>query len=292
MPSGAPMERRESESARGAGGGASGPPSARDRPTEAPSGGPEEALRSLEAENRRLEAAHRLRDEVLASTAHEVRTHLNAVLGFGQLMQDGLGIPPLPPEQREYLVDLLQSAHSLGRLIGDVLDIARLEAGRMEVVPEEVDLASAVKEVATILRGQATKKRIAVSIVPGADPATAHVDRAKLLQVLYTFVWQGIRSTPEGGRLTVMIRPRNEGRFSVEVTDGGPPIAPEDLAHVFSEFHVDRRRRGDPDGSAMAFALAKRLVEAQGGTVAVETTPQGNTLQAIYPREVRKSTKE
>jgi protein-histidine pros-kinase len=240
-------------------------------------------VRALEAEVARLEAAVRLRNEILASTAHDVRTHMNAILGFGQLLQDPRTAPPLEPEQREFLTDLLDSAEGLRRLIGDVLDLARVEAGRVEVFLEPADLGAAAKEAVGLLRSAATKRRVTVSVAPDVSPAVAPLDRAKAVQVLYTFLSHAIAATPEGGRVTVAVRPRGEDRFAFEVTDGGPAVPADDVNRRFAEFH-----EAAPGGSGLSLALARRLIEVQGGTVGVSSSPAGGTTWvAVLPRETR-----
>src|SRR5205807_4834944 len=162
----------------------------------------EEQLRTkndeLEAQNRRVQEANRLKSEFLANMSHELRTPLNAIIGFAELMHDGK-VGPVSAPHHEYLGDILTSSRHLLQLINDVLDLAKVEAGKMEFRPEPVDLAKLVAEVRDILRTLAAKKRIKIetAVGPGLDGVV--LDPAKMKQVLYNYLSNALKFTPEEG---------------------------------------------------------------------------------------------
>jgi signal transduction histidine kinase len=235
-------------------------------------------IRDLEIENARLVETARLKNEIIAATSHEIRTPLNAIVGFTELMHDGR-LGPISVEHREYLGDVLTSARTLMRLLSDVLDVAKIEAGRMEFHPEEIDATAALDEVRSILRGTAAKKRVRLEAHVDAASRRVVSDRAKLLQVLFNYGSNAIRATPAEREVWMRVLPDGHG-FRIEVTDAGPGIDPKDVPNLFVEFH-----REGSDGAGLGLAVSRRIVEAQGGTVGVESTPgKGSTFRAVYPR--------
>ncbi len=249
----------------------------------------EEQLRrkneELQEQYRRVQEANRLKSEFLANMSHELRTPLNAIIGFTELMHDGKTGPVSPPQQ-EYLGDVLTSARHLLQLINDVLDLSKVESGKMDFRPERVDLVKLVQEIRDILRTLAAGKRIPVQME--IDPAVADVvlDPAKFKQVLYNFVSNALKFTPDEGRVTIRIRPEPHGRFRLEVEDSGIGIRPEDLGRLFVEFQqLDAGAAKKYPGTGLGLALTKRIVEAQGGKVGVQSVPrQGSVFFAILPR--------
>jgi signal transduction histidine kinase/CheY-like chemotaxis protein len=242
----------------------------------------------LEQQSRRAQEATRLKSEFLANMSHELRTPLNAIIGFAELMHDGKVGTVSAPHQ-ECLADILTSSRHLLQLINDVLDLSKVEAGKMEFRPERVELAKLVGEVRDILRGLSAKKRIALAIE--IDPALDEVvlDPGKLKQVLYNYLSNALKFTPEGGRVTLAARRERGGRFRLEVTDTGVGIALEDQARLFVEFQqLDSSASKAHAGTGLGLALTKRIVEAQEGTVGVSSIlGQGSTFFAILPRLAR-----
>jgi signal transduction histidine kinase len=240
---------------------------------------------ALEAENRRMHEAMRLKTEFIANMSHELRTPLNAIIGFAELMHRGK-VGELAPQHHEYMGDILASARHLAQLINDVLDLARVESGRIDFRPEEFDVADVVTEVADAVRGLATDRRITLS--SRVDPAIGPVvlDRGKLKQVLYNYLSNAIKFTDDGGRVAVRAVPEDDRSFRLEVADTGIGIAPEDVKRLFVEFQqLDSSRSKQYPGTGLGLALTRRIVEAQGGRVGVESTPGvGSTFYATLPR--------
>jgi PAS domain S-box-containing protein len=241
-----------------------------------------ELVAALEAENRRVLEATRVKSEFLASMSHELRTPLNAIIGFAEVLADDRK-HPLASHQRDFLGDILASGKHLLRLISDVLDLSKVEAGRIEIYPTRVDLCALAEEVKHTLRLSAQAKQIAVSCV--VDVREAIVDEHRLKQVLYNYLSNALKFTPLGGRVTLRIRPEGEDHFCLEVEDTGIGIAQADLARLFVEFEqLDTGAGKQYGGTGLGLALTKRIVEAQGGTVDVRSAPGvGSVFRAIFP---------
>ena len=239
----------------------------------------------MELRGRRAHEASRLKSEFVANMSHELRTPLNAIIGFTQLMHKGK-VGPVSDEQAEYLGDILTSSKHLLQLINDVLDLAKVESGKMEIRPECVDLGKLVGEVRDILRGLASTKHLRVDSRVDAEIVTAIVDPARLKQILYNYLSNAIKFTPDGGEVSVHVSGEGPDFFRIDVRDTGPGIQPEDLARLFVEFEqLDAGAAKQHQGTGLGLALAKRLAEAQGGRVAVRSTPgEGSTFSAILPR--------
>jgi PAS domain S-box-containing protein len=233
----------------------------------------------------RMREASRLKSEFLANMSHELRTPLNAIVGFAELMHSGR-TGELAPQHKEYLGDVLASARHLVRLINDVLDLARVEAGRMEISPVRTDLEELIKEVRDILRGLASSKQLKVDVRVEPDVKSVMVDPARMKQVLYNYLSNAIKFTPEGGTISVHAGADGPDLFRVDVTDTGIGIAPDNLARLFIEFQqLDAGSAKHYQGTGLGLALTKRIVEAQGGRVEVKSTPnRGSTFSAIVPR--------
>jgi PAS domain S-box-containing protein len=239
----------------------------------------------LAQQNRRVEAANRMKSEFLANMSHELRSPLNSIIGFAELMYDGK-LGPVAEENREFLDDILASARHLLRLINDVLDLSKVEAGRMEFRPEPVALETLVGEVRDVLRFQAVKKQLGVATEVSPELSEIVADAARLKQILYNYLSNALKFTPEGGRVTIRAKAEGEDAFRLEVEDTGIGIRPEDTVRLFQEFQQlggDIARKSS--GSGLGLALTKRIVEAQGGSVGVVSTPgQGSRFWAVLPR--------
>jgi signal transduction histidine kinase len=187
----------------------------------------------------------------------------------------------------------LTSSRHLLRLINDVLDLAKVEAGTLEVVPEPVELARLIGEVRDILRGMASDRNIALELQLAADLGSATVDPAKLKQILYNYVSNALKFTPEGGRVTIRAAPVSAcvpapagDAFRVEVEDTGVGIARTDLRYLFVAFRqLDASATKRYPGTGLGLALTKRLAEAHGGKVGVRSVQgAGSTFWVELPR--------
>jgi signal transduction histidine kinase/CheY-like chemotaxis protein len=239
----------------------------------------------LELQNRRIQEASRLKSEFLANMSHELRTPLNAIIGFAELLHDGQ-VDPASPTHKEFLGDILSSGRHLLQLINDILDLAKVEAGKLEFRPETVEVPRLVGEVVAILRTIAANKQIRVETQVDPSLLTLTIDPARFKQVAYNYLSNALKFTPDGGRVTLRVKPEGIERFRLEVEDTGIGIAPPDLGRLFVEFQqlepgLSKRHQG----TGLGLALVRRLVEAQGGSVGVESlVGKGSTFHACLPR--------
>jgi signal transduction histidine kinase len=239
-------------------------------------------FKELEAANRGLEAASRHKSEFLANMSHELRTPLNAVIGFSEvLLQRMFG--ELNAKQDEYLKDIYASGQHLLSLINDILDLSKIEAGRMELALAPFHLPSAVENAVTLVRERAARHGIALHL--DLDPRLGELvgDERKVKQVLLNLLSNAVKFTPEGGRISVRAGQR-DGRVEISVTDTGIGIAPGDQAAIFEEFRQvgsDERKR---EGTGLGLTLAKKFVELHGGRIWVESEPgRGSTFAFTLP---------
>ncbi|HEX8112310.1 MAG TPA: response regulator [Kofleriaceae bacterium] len=239
----------------------------------------------LEIQNRRIQEANRLKSEFLANMSHELRTPLNAIIGFAELLHDGQ-VDPASPTHKEFLGDILTSGRHLLQLINDVLDLAKVEAGKLEFRPEPVDVPRLVSEVIAILRTTAAHKQIRLDTQVDPSVAALTVDPARLKQVAYNYLSNALKFTPTGGNVTLRIKPNGPDQFRLEVEDTGIGIAPADLGRLFVEFQqLEAGAAKRHQGTGLGLALTRRLVEAQGGSVGVKSAVgAGSTFHACLPR--------
>ncbi len=239
----------------------------------------------LEQQNKLIQQATRLKSEFLANMSHELRTPLNGIIGFSEILYDER-VGPVSSEHKEYLQDILTSARHLLQLINDVLDLAKIEAGKLEFLPEQIETDILVGEVRNIVRTLAAKKRIEFRTEVDPALATLDADPRSLKQILYNYVSNALKFTPEEGKIVVRVKPDGAGHFRIEVEDTGIGIRNEDLDRLFVEFQqLDASTSKQYAGTGLGLALTKKLVEAQGGRVGVRSAPgAGSIFHAILPR--------
>jgi signal transduction histidine kinase/DNA-binding response OmpR family regulator/PAS domain-containing protein len=239
----------------------------------------------VEFQSRRIQEANRLKSEFLANMSHELRTPLNSIIGFAELLHDG-EVGPLDPKQREFVGDILTSGKHLHQLINDVLDLSKVEAGKIEFHPESFEPGQLINEVMTILRNSATGKNIKMEMSIHPELKELVIDPARLKQVLYNYLSNALKFTPEHGKVAVRALPEGEDAFRLEVEDNGLGIAASDLGRLFVEFQqLDAGAAKKHGGTGLGLALTKRLVEAQGGQVGVRSEPGRSTVfNAVLPR--------
>jgi len=237
---------------------------------------------ALEETNRRVEAANRMKSEFLANMSHELRSPLNGITGFSELLFDGK-IGPVSDQQKEILSRVLNSAKHLLQLINDVLDLSKIEAGRLEFHPESLSSCKLIQEVTGILAGLAAAKRIRIETKIEPEVATVVADPGRLKQVLHNYLSNALKFTGEGGRVRVNLRAEGSSEFRLEVSDTGVGISARDLEKLFVEFRqLDSSKAKRFQGTGLGLALTKRIVEAQGGRVGVQSTPgEGSTFFAV-----------
>jgi PAS domain S-box-containing protein len=238
----------------------------------------EQLARALEAARSATEAKSRF----LAGVSHELRTPLNGIIGFSELMYDGK-LGPVTEDHKDVLSDILTSARHLLQLINDILDLSKVEAGRMEFRPEPSRIETLVHEVRDVVRPLAEKKRIALSLDVPAD-LTAVIDPSRFKQVLYNYLSNAVKFTPESGRVEVRVSRQENSSFRLEVEDTGIGISSEELAKLFQEFQQLPNSRKADQGTGLGLALTRHIVEAQGGSVSVRSVPgSGSVFAAMFP---------
>ena len=244
----------------------------------------EQLGRALEAARSATEAKSRF----LAGISHELRTPLNAIIGFSELIHDGR-VGPVSDEQREFLSDILTSAGHLLRLINDILDLSKIEAGKMQFRPERRPIQTLAAEVCEVVRPLAEKKNLQLTIDAPSE-LTAVLDPSRFKQVLYNFLSNAVKFTPAGGRVSVRVTPEGESRFRVEVEDTGIGIEPSEMPLLFKEFQQLPHSRKADQGTGLGLALTRTIVEAQGGKVAVRSQPgHGSVFSAVLPLDTTPS---
>jgi signal transduction histidine kinase len=255
----------------------------------------EEAARRevLEVQNRRIQEASRLKSEFVANMSHELRTPLNSIVGFTELMIDArFGV--MPARYQEFAQMMHASAQHLLQLINDILDLAKVESGRIDFQPERVDLPAVIGEATAIITGLAAKRKIALRVEIDQTLGRVYLDPMRLKQVLYNYLSNAVKFTPEGGQVVLRTRAEEGDRFRIEVEDTGIGIRPEDEHKLFIEFQqLDASTAKKFPGSGLGLSLTRRLVEAQGGTVGVRSVfGSGSTFFATLPRHVTAETAE
>jgi len=218
----------------------------------------------------------------LAAMSHELRTPLNGIIGLTELMYDGL-VGAVSEEHQEYLGDILASSRHLLQLVSEVLDLAKIESGKMEFRSERVEIGPLLQEVHDVMRILADKKNLSIAIETDEKIQTVMTDGARLKQVVYNYLSNAIKFTPEGGTIRVRAVWENTGFFRVEVEDTGPGIPECDLPRLFEDFEqLDEARPNQ--GTGLGLALTKRIAESQGGAVGVRSVPgSGSIFYAILP---------
>lgn len=234
----------------------------------------ENALRlsAIEAENRHILEASRLKSQFLANMSHELRTPLNAVIGFADLLHSGY-VKPDSPKHQLFLGHIGTSGRHLLQLINDVLDLSKVESGKFDFYPERLDLRALFKEVGDILHTAITRKSIGLTVEVDADLVDVTLDPARLKQVLYNYLSNAIKFTDEGGHITVRALSQGPEHFRIEVQDTGIGISAADLPRLFSEFlQLQSGYSKQHQGTGLGLALTRRLVHLQGGEVGVRST--------------------
>jgi PAS domain S-box-containing protein len=229
------------------------------------------------------EASNRTKTEFLANMSHELRTPLNSVIGFADMMRSQVA-GDINEKQAGYLSNISQSGKHLLNIINEILDISKIESGKMKLYKEDVLLVETYAEIIATLQHIASRKEIKLDISPWPENEYAYADRAKLKQILYNLVGNAIKFTNEGG--SVIIGTRNDGKFiHISVSDTGIGIAPDGLERLFKPFtQLESFESRTYEGTGLGLALSKELVELHGGKITVESEPgKGSTFIFTLP---------
>src|SRR5262249_54841661 len=238
--------------------------------------------REIEVKSRELETASRHKSEFLANMSHELRTPLNAIIGFSEVLSERL-FGEINEKQAEYLGDILQSGQHLLSLINDILDLSKIEAGRMELELSDFDLPGTIENTLTLVRERAIRHGIALGRMVDERLGTIRADERKVKQVLLNLLSNALKFTPEGGRIDVRAALR-DGVAEVSVTDTGIGISPEDQEAVFEEFRQVGTASKKVEGTGLGLAISRKFIELHGGKIWVTSqVGTGSTFAFTLP---------
>jgi signal transduction histidine kinase len=231
-----------------------------------------------------LVSANRLKNEFLASMSHELRTPLNGIIGFTELMIDEKA-GALNDVQKECVNYTLISGRHLLQLINDVLDLSKIESGKVELNIEPFDLKTAVDEVMVVASQLASKKAITIEQRLAVPFETVTLDRQKFKQVLFNLVSNALKFTPEGGHVSMDIDTESTAMLRAQVRDTGIGIKPEDMDRLFIEFQrLDSGRGHTQEGTGLGLALTRRLIDVQRGRISVQSEwGKGSLFTVLLP---------
>lgn len=226
--------------------------------------------RELEARNREVEKADQLKSEFLSGMSHELRTPLHTIIGFAELLQEELQ-GPLNEKQHRFMEHIYRDSQHLLALINDVLDLSKIEAGRLELHREIFVLHDALDDTVSSIRPRATAKSIALEIA-APDGLEIYADRLRFKQILYNLLSNAVKFTPEHGGVSIDVRAAADF-VAIAVADTGVGIAPEQQQSVFDKFYqVGQRQAGGQEGTGLGLAITRRLVEEHGGSIRLESS--------------------
>ena len=240
-------------------------------------------FQELEEKSRQLEVADRHKSEFLANMSHELRTPLNAVIGFSEVLIERM-FGEVNAKQEEYLQDILASGRHLLSLINDILDLSKIEAGRMELELADFHLPQAIDNAVTLVRERAMRRGITLEVAVDDRLGALRGDERKVKQVLLNLLANAIKFTPEGGRVQVRAAVAN-GVAEIAVSDTGVGIAAEDQEAVFEEFRqVGTDYAKKHEGTGLGLTLSRKFVELHGGKIWVKSqVGQGSTFTFTLP---------
>ena len=239
-------------------------------------------FRELADKSRQLEVASQHKSEFLANMSHELRTPLNAVIGFSEVLSERM-FGDLNEKQDEYAKDIHASGQHLLSLINDILDLSKIEAGKMELELSDFDLPMTIDNALMLIRERAARRSIALNTAVDERVGQVHADERKIRQILLNLLSNAIKFTPEGGRIHVEARAVNES-IEVSVTDTGVGIAPEDQEAVFEEFRQVGTAEKKVEGTGLGLALSRKFIELHGGKIWVESqVGEGSTFTFTVP---------
>jgi signal transduction histidine kinase len=237
--------------------------------------------------NMQLYEMNRLKGDFLANMSHELRTPLNSIIGFSEVLQ---GLDSLSDKQKRYAQNIQKSGRLLLEMINDILDLAKMEAGKMEVRPTEFRIDTLVNAQCDMVRSLAEEKNIDLDVNVTSDSPPLYQDQGKVQQILTNLLSNAIKFTPEGGRIVVSARRDLQDRLELTVTDTGVGIAEEDRDIVFEKFRQSRTVFGEDSltreysGTGLGLSIVKELCKLLGGEIAFESElGRGSTFKIVIP---------
>jgi len=240
-------------------------------------------FREIENKSREIEAANRHKSEFLANMSHELRTPLTAIIGFSEVLSDKI-FGELNGKQDEYIGDIVSSGRHLLSLINDILDLSKVEAGRMELDLTKFDVPMAIENALILIRERATRHGIQLQHHMDEQLGEAVGDERKFKQILLNLLSNAVKFTPEGGRIDVDAALSTDS-VEISVSDTGIGIAPEHQETIFEEFRqVGTDASKKREGTGLGLTLTKKFVELHGGNIRVESVlGKGSTFTFTFP---------
>jgi len=232
--------------------------------------------RELELGNREIREMSRRKSEFLANMSHELRTPLNAILGFSEILKDGL-VELSAAQRQECLENIHTSGRHLLELVNDILDLSKIEAGRMELTNDSFPVMRAVEEVHNVIRAISERREIAVTVDVEPAGLVVRADKSKFKQVMYNLLNNAIKFTPSHGRVWVRAR-RDDEELVVAVGDSGEGIAADAQESIFGEFYQVGPGGGHDEGTGLGLPLTRRIIELHGGRIDVESSPGNGSV--------------
>ncbi|MBX3497522.1 MAG: PAS domain S-box protein [Parvibaculum sp.] len=229
--------------------------------------------------------ANRAKSEFLANMSHELRTPLNAILGFSEMMQREVFGPLGVPKYREYVADILKSGRHLLDVLSDIMDVSRVEAGKIEFEPGELSVAQLADACKVIVGGRIREKQQRFSVTIRKGARTIHADPRLAKQILLNLISNAIKFTPDAGRIELTARRTRAGEIALSVADTGIGIAPNDIARVVEPFvRAEGALARTHEGTGLGLALSKSFIELHGGRLEVESRlGKGTTVTVYFP---------
>ncbi|MFY9329953.1 MAG: response regulator [Georgfuchsia sp.] len=229
-----------------------------------------ERSNEINRKNLQLEEANRTKSEFLANMSHELRTPLNAIIGFSEALKDGL-MGKLEENQREYIKDIYTSGEHLLLLINDILDLAKVEAGKMTMELEPVSVNAVLQNSLSMVKEKALNQNLKLALDTDAEMPVIVADVRKLKQIVYNLLSNAVKFTPDGGSISLSAH-RVDDMLEIAVTDTGIGIAPEDQARLFRPFtQIDSTLSRQYQGTGLGLSMVKRLAELHGGNVELDS---------------------
>ncbi len=237
------------------------------------------SLAAVSIENARLFQ----QSDLISDVVHELRTPLTSIIGYSKMLLMMDNVPAAM--QKQFLGTIHREASRLGDMVNNYLDLARLESGRAQLHRENVDLNEVALEAAELMRPQAAERDIALTLELCAPACPAHVDKARLHQVLANLLSNAIKYNRPGGKVHLTVAPAGD-QAHIRVQDTGEGIPPDILPHIFDKFFRGEEKEGQVKGTGLGLSIAKQIVEMHGGSIEVQSVPgEGSTFTVVLPLE-------
>jgi signal transduction histidine kinase len=243
-----------------------------------------ERTNELRETNLRLMAADRSKNQFLANMSHELRTPLNSIIGFSSVLLENVR-DVLPPRMYKFLENIRTAGNHLLELINDILDLSKIEAGKMELRADEFDLRDTIAAVERVMKGFAAEANVRISSSIDSNVPRVRLDEGRLKQILFNLLSNAVKFSPRGGPVTIDVQMSGADQVRIDVSDRGIGIAADELQRIFDEFYqTEEGRRARRGGTGLGLSLARNFVELHHGRIDVKSKPgEGSTFSLLLP---------